>query len=299
MHMEEISNRALINLSFSMDSPLHLGAETEGTIKKVLLFKTRGRRTPIVPSESIKGVLRYMATSIAKSINWANEIERKVVESHCKDEHPGVQGLNEGEIDNLIKKVFGSREIELTDKEKRELYLSLNCPICRIFGSKEISGKLNITDGIIISRDQLENQEWAWIRQLIPKELGIRTYNSVSINRDTLTKEEERLFSLEYIEPMDDHLLNFRLVVDNILPRESDSILFSRLLRMVSDLGLWIGGAKSRGYGKLTLEDELSKVLLMDFREAKEAKQLFRILSLKDVVKLNIEEYCKLLEGGS
>ena len=291
IHLERVSERFIIELSLKLDrsSPLLIGAGSEGTRKLLLMFHVNGKSLPIIPAESLKGVLRSLAYSLSKQIfpdNFA-------LKYHVKDRHVKREGLKEDErreIENLylgkareyLKNIMPRDVLEamaLEDKlQLLDYYFALNCPVCKLFGTQGMAGKLTFSDGI----------------PSIPPKLF--TYMATSINRKTKTVEGERLFSLTAVGPDDDLRYRVKVIADNVHKGSEEAKLLSALLRWILKLGLQIGGLKSYGYGKLSIDEHGTTVKLFKFSE--DPLNNVRALLLEDgyFQAMNIDELARWLE---
>lgn len=262
-HLKHLINRSIFDLYFDVKQPISVGSGTEGNIRKIaILIKDEGL-VPFVPAESVKGTMRSLA-------------RRLFPEYNCdKGEHYSGSDVNitERELD-ILQSVLHERQIEeLSDKVKMNLIRSLRCAICRLFGSKMLCGKLLFNDMYPLGYKD------------------VMTYTSNSINRKTMTVEQNRLFTAEYIMPEGMYL---RIIADN-LGRE-EKILISSLLRWISDIGFEVGGLKSRGYGLLLLNKERSSIKILKLNEVKDENDIInnvRAMLLRQGYydELNIEEY--------
>lgn len=296
IHLERVSERFIIELSLKLDhsSPLHIGAGSEGTNKMLLKFQVNGKDLPIIPAESLKGVLRSLAFSLSKQI-LSNNFALKY---HLKDRHIKRRGLEEDEQRKIVNLYLEKAEEylenimpqdvveEMVVEDKLQLleyYFALNCPVCKLFGAQGMAGKLTFTDGI---------------PNVPPKLL---TYTATSINRKTRIVEEGRLFNLTAVKPDDDLRYKVRIITDNVLKGSEEAKLLSALLQWILRLGLQVGGLKSRGYGKLIIDDE-SIVKLIRFKEDAYSKEVLlhnvRALLLKDgyFQAMKIDDFTKWLE---
>jgi CRISPR/Cas system CSM-associated protein Csm3 (group 7 of RAMP superfamily) len=287
-----IKNRAILNLVFDIEEPLHMGERLEGTLKKIVKININGKPIPFVPAESIKGVFRNIATMIAKRI-FINENDQELkdaIEWHEKDTHikEGAKKYSE-EAKNWLEKsgIFYVDKIEeLSENDIINLYLSQKCPICKLFGSRNIASKLIFSDG----RFKIE-------------EIPISTYTSTSIDRKKGIVKEKYLFSIEYLSPSKENNFSFKIIADNIIPKGKEAKLLSQTLQYISITGLPIGGSKSRGYGLLKLDKEQSVVEILEFienpKEENEIKNNIKVLLKKEeaIKKIGIDEYMLYLTG--
>lgn len=296
IHLERVSERFIIELSLKLhqNSPLHIGAGSEGTNKMLLKFQVNGKDLPIIPAESLKGVLRSLAFSLSKQIIPDN----LALKYHLKDRHVKRMRLEEDEQRKIVnlylekaKEYLESimpqdvvEEMIIEDKlQLLEYYLALNCPICKLFGAQGMAGKLIFTDVI---------------PNVSPKLL---TYTATSINRKSRIVEEGRLLSLTAVKPDDELRYKIRIIADNVLKGSDEARLLSLLLQWVLKFGLQVGGLKSYGYGKLIIDNQ-SIVKLLKFKEEAHDKEFLlnnvRALLLKEgyFQTMKIDDFAKWLE---
>ncbi|MEM1950817.1 MAG: RAMP superfamily CRISPR-associated protein [Candidatus Nitrosocaldaceae archaeon] len=236
IHLERIIHRSILDLYFKVEEPISVGMYNEGNIRKIVVLPTKNRYMPFIPAESVKGTMRSLA--------------RKIYDSSCnKGEHSRdtINQLDESKIEELSKLgIFTSNQLdELNKDDKLNLYLALRCPICRLFGSRMLCGKLLFSD-MLVSDTQ------------------IITYTSVSINRKRRIAEKERLFTTEYIMPSS---TSIRIIANNVIEKQEHELL-TALLTIIADKGIQIGGLKSRGYGSLKLDKERSSITILEFIES-------------------------------
>jgi CRISPR/Cas system CSM-associated protein Csm3 (group 7 of RAMP superfamily) len=287
-----LKNKAIINLVFDLLEPLHIGERLEGNIKKIVRFNINGKYVPFIPSESIKGTFRNIATKIAKDIfNYIEDADLKeIVKIHDKDTHISSEGVINNYIhiaenwiieNNIISK---DKIKELSDYEIVDMYLSFKCPICKLFGSKTLSSKLIFYDSFFAIDSNIFN------------------YTSTSINRKAGVVEEGHLYQIEYMPPSKLNKVIIKIIAENVIPKFYDAKLLANILDYIKNIGLSIGGNKSRGYGLLTLNKDQSYVKLLEFMENpkdyNEIKKNIELLLQKEeaIKKLSIEEYIKYLK---
>jgi len=287
-----LKNKAIINLVFDLLEPLHIGERLEDNIKKIVRFNINGKYVPFIPSESIKGTFRNIATKIAKEIfNYIEDADLKeIVKIHDKDTHVSSEEVINNYIhiaenwiieNNIISK---DKIKELSDYEIVDMYLSFKCPICKLFGSKTLSSKLIFYDSFFAIDSNIFN------------------YTSTSINRKAGVVEEGHLYQIEYMPPSKLNKVIIKIIAENVIPKFYDAKLLANILDYVKNIGLSIGGNKSRGYGLLTLNKDQSCVKLLEFMENpkdyNEIKKNIELLLQKEeaIKKLSIEEYIKYLK---
>lgn len=146
---ESLKNRALINIYLKPLSPLHTGCGDEGdALKRILRFTVNGKLVPLIPAESIKGVMRAEASRLAKSLSFNEKNVTEVVACHKKDKHTEDEENRRilekyaAEGTRLLTQFFNKEQVAQIEMEEKiglknlllEIYASYYCPICRLFG---------------------------------------------------------------------------------------------------------------------------------------------------------------------
>lgn len=297
---EALRNRALIDLYLRPMAPLHVGKGGVEFLNEVIQFEVDGRIKPIIPSESIKGTLRSLASRLAEHISFKNLETEVALRSHMttlrkigeKDKHEiRNEFIKMEEIKEIEKRaeglsnLFDNSQWEEIKEKKLELFLSIHCPICRLFGSREIAGKLIFYDAIPISETRLT------------------TYTGTSIDRKTRTVKKGRLFKIQYIIPTENLLFRTRIIADNITGTPEAKLL-ALLLETVMEEGLSLGGQKSRGFGIMALDSKRqTEVKYVEFN-AKPVSYEDRMTNIKKLLfingyyeTLNMKDYIEVLRG--
>jgi CRISPR/Cas system CSM-associated protein Csm3 (group 7 of RAMP superfamily) len=282
----QLTDRALLQLYLKPVSPLHIGTGEE-FLKGVVQFTVNGRRIPIIPAESIKGVLRAEAGRLAPSVRFREPTAADVVNNHRKDKHE-LSDRYLPDAATLIARLFPyhaqQRELQESREATLEVYASYHCPICKLFGSRYLAGKLLITDGIPVG------------------EVGLGVYTSTAIDRETRTVAENRLFKLQYVQPNEDLRFIVQVIADNLLDSD-EGLLLGALLDFMLEGGLRLGGAKSRGYGLIQIDEQSSRVSLAIFNtnpasEEQKIENVKKLLFLKgSYEELSLREFVKKLRA--
>ncbi len=257
IHLERLVSREVLDLYFAVKEPISVGIGNEGSIKKVAVSLTKDGYIPFVPAESIKGVIRSLAS--------------KIYNNSCnKGRHDG--DIDENTVDEELAKlgIFDKEQLsELNKQSKVNLYTALKCPICKLFGSQMLCGKLLFTD-------------------MFPSDnTKIYAYTGTSIDRKNRVVEKERLYTIEYIMPP---YMKLRIIADNVIEK-SEKMLLATLLDIMGKKGIQIGGMKSKGYGLITLDKERSRVTILEFVSNPTNKEDV----IKNVKALLQKDNCKIL----
>lgn len=288
MDRASLFNRIIMQLAFSIHQPVHVGAELEGTLKKFVRIYIDGKPMIYIPSESIKGVFRSIYTRIAKT--YANklveDVVKKAITIHNKDTHTPLEEEKEELLKTArnwiisdIKFTSHSRIGELSNDEIIDMYMSYHCPICSLFGSRNLTSKIIFEDGTF---------------KYEPK---IDIYTSTSIEREKRIVKEGHLYRLEYIAPDPNNRLYIKAIINNLAINSLENEILKQLLLYIKINGLTIGGSKSRGYGKLKLDEKESKIIYMQFKTSPKTideaiSNINQLLQREGYIKiLTIDEY--------
>lgn len=293
-----LKNRLILNLVFVPKSPIHIGFQEEGNIRKTLLFPVNGSKKPIIPAESIKGVLRSMASKLAKSTllkrDDIDELTKLAVQFHNKDIH--MPSSNE-EMEPVLKKLKPHLndfenflinnnifpESDLNDwrlnAQLPEFLLSFKCPICRLFGSQFFAGKMTFYDMIIEGDFELEQ------------------YTLSSIERNRKKVAEDHLFTVISIKPCEDLRIKLKVVIDNIVHEKVDSLLLKVLMQFILKFGVQIGGLKSKGFGRVILLEDESYAVVLEFSNDS-LLNIKKLLNYDSAQKKSISDLIFYLRGG-
>jgi len=278
----KLHSRYVINMKMIPQSPIHIGTGEGGFMKSIVFINVSGNPLPIIPAESVKGVLRSIAARIAGSMKFNTAMYGlnvdDIVKNHKKDIHTDYVNklLNENrkeELTGKIKEVLKNIKLsekhinniveELGLKEALELAVSLLCPICLLFGSRYYSGKILITDAIPVNLNGN------------PTSPKMEMQTCTSISRICRTVEAGRLYTVQYIVP-DNIVYKLRMVIDNVVKGDVEAKLLGNLLKYIGEHGIIIGGLKSRGFGHMKIDMEILK---MKFTKPKDKNDLNTIIN--------------------
>jgi len=217
-------------------APLRVGVGRTAPLKApVDLAVIRIRRNgnaeePYVPGSSLKGVFRTNAELLLR-------FKRPRV-APCS-------GLSKNTCMNV--KTIGDKKLmdavqDLQQEGKSEdamkLFFENACLLCKVFGAPSYAGRVVFQDAYVKG----------------PFRLGFRT--GIAIDRRTGAVFERQLYQVEYVEPG----ARFGLVVSaRNLPNYAIGLL-ARVLFMLHQGEIRIGGFKTRGFGTVRLESPILRV---------------------------------------
>jgi CRISPR-associated RAMP protein (TIGR02581 family) len=220
---------------FVAESPLRIGVGRESPLGSavdlaVLRVNLNGKLVPYIPGSSLKGVFRSTAIQLAnrKGLTVCSGLSKGT----CMDlRYPEFDGKT------LLEKI----QEEIRNRNYRraiELFHEKACLLCKVFGAPSFTGHSEFNDSYPIN----ENGE------VQDAPVGVRT--GIAINRRTGAVHMGALYQVEYVEP--GARFRFSIRTTN-LPNYALGLL-AKILRMVNEGWVRVGGFKTRGFGELRVE---------------------------------------------
>ena len=212
------------------EGPLRVGAGREPPLGSavdlaVLRIMSAGKEVPYIPGSSLKGVFRSTATQLAraKNLNVCSGLSRET----CMDvRDPQFGGRTLLEQIQFLMLQGRTNEAIKTFHEK-------SCLLCKIFGAPSFTGHVEFSDAYPVDEVLV----------------GVRT--GIAIDRRTGAVYKHQLYQVEYVEPGARFKLRIR---GSNLPNYALGLL-SKILRMVNEGWIRIGGFKTRGFGEVRIEN--------------------------------------------
>jgi len=212
-------------------SPLRIGSGREpplGSIVDLAVIRIRreGRQEAYIPGSSLKGLFRSQAESLVRVKKPRIEPCSGLARSTCMDIRRVEGGISlQAAIQNKMR--------VRNSKEAMELFFHNACLLCKIFGAPSYAGRISFSDAYLLGEAHY----------------GTRT--GIAIDRRTGAVFGGSLYSVEYVEPGARFSFSIRL---RNLPNYAVGLL-ARLMKMLRDGELRVGGFKTRGFGLVTLEN--------------------------------------------
>lgn len=239
-----------------------------------------------IPASSVKGALRRLSESIARSaIGGSSGVLEAVTMAHCELEDEGVvhlcydisplyevyRRLSRDDLEAL--EALASRGLVPRDKveelgrllasdpltalRRLEPLTAQLCTICRLFGGPGLAGKLKVTGVQLLG-------------------LRLSTLTHIMIDREKRTASEGALYVEEFAVP---EALTVEFIVENAPPGSPEYDLLLKTLRALEHVVLTIGHSKSRGLGWFRLAKDKSQLLLIDLNKATKPQELIEMLT--------------------
>jgi len=230
-----ITREVVLEGSFVAESPLRIGVGRESPLGSavdlaVLRINLNGKLVPYIPGSSLKGVFRSTAIQLAsrKGLTVCSGLSKGT----CMDlRYPEFDGKT------LLDKI----QEEIRNRNYRraiELFHEKACLLCKVFGAPSFTGHAEFNDSYPIN-EKGEVQD---------APVGVRT--GIAINRRTGAVHMGALYQVEYVEP--GARFKFSIRTTN-LPNYALGLL-AKILRMVNEGWVRVGGFKTRGFGELRVE---------------------------------------------
>jgi CRISPR-associated protein Csm3 len=217
------------------ESPLRIGVGREPPLGSavdlaVLRINLNGKLVPYIPGSSLKGVFRSTAIQLAnrKGLTVCSGLSKGT----CMDlRYPEFDGKT------LLEKI----QEEIKNRNYRraiELFHEKACLLCKVFGAPSFTGHSEFNDSYPINEKG----------EVLDAPVGVRT--GIAINRRTGAVHMGALYQVEYVEP--GARFRFSIRTTN-LPNYALGLL-AKILRMVNEGWVRVGGFKTRGFGELRVE---------------------------------------------
>jgi CRISPR-associated protein Csm3 len=217
------------------ESPLRIGVGRESPLGSavdlaVLRVNLNGKLVPYIPGSSLKGVFRSTAIQLAnrKGLTVCSGLSKGT----CMDlRYPEFDGKT------LLEKI----QEEIRNRNYRraiQLFHEKACLLCKVFGAPSFTGHSEFNDSYPIN-EKGDVQD---------APVGVRT--GIAINRRTGAVHMGALYQVEYVEP--GARFRFSIRTTN-LPNYALGLL-AKILRMVNEGWVRVGGFKTRGFGELRVE---------------------------------------------
>jgi CRISPR-associated RAMP protein (TIGR02581 family) len=217
------------------ESPLRIGVGREPPLGSavdlaVLRINLNGKLVSYIPGSSLKGVFRSTAIQLAnrKGLTVCSGLSKGT----CMDlRYPEFDGKT------LLEKI----QEEIRNRNYRraiELFHEKACLLCKVFGAPSFTGHSEFNDSYPINEKG----------EVLDAPVGVRT--GIAINRRTGAVHMGALYQVEYVEPG----ARFRFSIGTTnLPNYALGLL-AKILRMVNEGWVRVGGFKTRGFGELRVE---------------------------------------------
>jgi CRISPR-associated RAMP protein (TIGR02581 family) len=217
------------------ESPLRIGVGRESPLGSavdlaVLRMNLNGKLVPYIPGSSLKGVFRSTAIQLAnlRGLTVCSGLSKGT----CMDlRYPEFDGKT------LLEKI----QEEIRNRNYRraiELFHEKACLLCKVFGAPSFTGHAEFNDSYPINEKG----------EVLDAPVGVRT--GIAINRRTGAVHMGALYQVEYVEP--GARFRFSIRTTN-LPNYALGLL-AKILRMVNEGWVRVGGFKTRGFGELRVD---------------------------------------------
>lgn len=231
-----LQNRYRFEGRMELISPLRLSSGRASDVTDAPLMRSRAG-VPYIPGSSLRGALR-------------SEMERTL--AGLGQKITGVRACilfsPDSDPDACISVDRKKQEALLNLPEDQVLsYLNQHlCDLCRLFGSPAYASRLILEDSIPLNPADH------------PKNASIR--DGVGIDRDTGAARENIKFNYEVLEPESGGtFFILRMQIENFDKDSADRTLLRLVLSLLEE-GLFVGGKRSAGLGKIRLRKDSLKV---------------------------------------
>ena len=226
MLFDRFENKYILKGILVALDPIHIGSSAKSTLDPVdvdsaVLKDSRGY--PVIPGSSVKGVVR----------SWFESVLRGA----------GVDVCDVLDNKNCCT-VKGEKERKKCDdlRKKAEMAYESSCDVCRLFGGRELAGKLQFKDSYLIGMPSFEFRD------------------GVGIDRKTGAAKGGAKYDFEIISK--DSEVSFYLTAENL--DEKQKKYFDFIVEGLRSGELSVGGKTSRGLGRFAVKDIVIETITAD-----------------------------------
>lgn len=209
MLFDRFENKYILKGTLVALDPIHIGSSAKSNLDPIdvdsaVLKDSRGY--PVIPGSSVKGVVR----------SWFESVLRGAGVEVCDvlDNKRCCTAKNESERKNCKNL-----------REKAELTYEDSCEVCRLFGGRELAGKLQFKDSYLIGEPSFEFRD------------------GVGIDRETGAAKRGAKYDFEIISK--DSEFSFYLIAENLDDKQKK--YFDFIVEGLKSGDLSVGGKTSRG----------------------------------------------------
>lgn len=223
MLFDEFVSRIIVKGKIILLKPLHIGVGDDSLdpIEVDSPVLKNSNREPVIPGSSLKGVLRSRLESILRNTafreKWSSCNVLSDEESCVEKEYKSIKTIYKDNPRKMAEKIY----------EK-------SCDVCRLFGNKHLSSKIQIKDMNIIGQTDFERRD------------------GVGIDRDSGTAYTGAKYNFEVVPA--GSRFDFYMTAENL--DNDQKKLFNLILQLLKNGDISIGGQTSRGLGQIRLVDE-------------------------------------------
>lgn len=230
MLFDIFENKYILKGTLVALDPIHIGSSTKNTLDPVdvdsaVLKDSRGY--PVIPGSSIKGVVR----------SWFESVLRGAGVEVCDvlDNKNCCTANSEREIKNC-------KDL----RKKAEMAYECSCEACRLFGGRELAGKLQFKDSYLIGEPSFEFRD------------------GVGIDRETGAAKRGAKYDFEIISK--DSEFSFYLTAENLDDKQKK--YFDFIVEGLKSGNLSVGGKTSRGLGRFLVKNiEIETITADDMKK--------------------------------
>lgn len=217
MLFDKFENKYILKGTLVALDPIHIGSSSKSTLDPVdvdsaVLKDSRG--FPVIPGSSVKGVVRSWFESVLRGagVYVCDVLDNKnCCTARGEDERKDCKDL----------------------RRKAEMAYESSCEVCRLFGGRELAGKLQFKDCYLIGEPSFEFRD------------------GVGIDRETGAAKRGAKYDFEIISK--DSEFSFYLSAENL--DEKQKKYFDFIVEGLKSGDLSVGGKTSRGLGRFAVKD--------------------------------------------
>ena len=273
INLDKIGSIVLIKATLINKAPLRVG-KSAGEFGDVdLPLEKLPDRTPYIPGSSLKGCLRSLAERISprscdifsplsecevaaltlrKALQSPNDL-RRILEELLRSRIERTKAEKAHELVSKLLDLASEGEEYASDVINEIVEEGLPCPVCRLFGNKELASHVLVRDATPISKPPV----------------SYRT--RVAIDRFRRAARAQALFTYEFVPPGVEWNLDLKVYNVGLDGKNEASKLLLALLKYLRKFGLEVGGMRSTGHGAMEVKTLQARIYRVQDFEVKEA----------------------------
>lgn len=222
MFFDKFDNKTVIKGTLVAIDPIHIGSSADSqldptAVDSSVLKDSTGRA--VIPGSSLKGVMRSYFEAVVRGIYGSDAVcdilDKK---GYCTY--------------RITKSLKDNANISL--KEKSEKIYENSCIVCRLFGGRDMAGKLQFKDSFLIDEPIYEFRD------------------GVGIDRETGAASKGVKYDFEIVPK--GARFDFCLIAENLDSEQEKQLEF--LIDQLKSGEIAVGGKTTRGLGRIKLCDE-------------------------------------------
>jgi len=323
MHLNHLKYKAVVELSMSLQEPLHIGSGDFGARRALLRLNNH----VVIPSSTWKGALRSIAENLARSmVESLTGLERLAILCYSEEN----RGIMYEWDDKHVGKYLNGLDIETFRREYERTRASFKENLLDQLRKYKQGQTLNYLGEELLtmldigySPETIEEADETKLTKMFEDYLAskcpigslfgnsvlsgkVRIMDTilnhvttderpgVGINRKSGKAQDNALYFTETVSAGTE--VKLRLIADNLYHGKTDAKIFAGILEWIKEIGLNVGGRKSAGLGLMELRS--CRIWMWQLGVGEDAYGDVLAHPFKKINHLGINQYLSWLKVG-